>query len=311
MNNNPKISIIVPAYEAEKYICRCLDGIIVQSFTDWECIVIDDGSRDRTGEICDNYSKLDQRIIVIHQTNHGVSNARQVGIHNAIGDYIIHVDPDDWIEPNMLESMYEEAKLSNADMVITDYYLDREMFSTYKIGAKENINASNFLKEIVMGNFIGACWNKLVKCSFYKKSFFPEGVNYSEDLFVLAQILQNNPSISYVPKAFYHYMQYGNTNSLINTNKKRLLENKINFISKLEEVCDIKTYSEGYKFRYADIAVMATKLNEISGPEYRLIIDMINEKFGIRKILSIKWQILILLKYHFDNSIFARLIQYR
>ena len=96
--NMPKVSIIVPVYKAEKYLNRCVDSILAQTFTDFELLLIDDGSPDRSGEICDEYAKKDSRIRVIHKENGGVSSARQRGLDESIGEYTIHADPDDWVE---------------------------------------------------------------------------------------------------------------------------------------------------------------------------------------------------------------------
>lgn len=103
MNKVPKISVIVPVYKAEAYLHRCVDSIIAQTFTDWELLLVDDGSPDRSGDICDEYASKDARIRVFHKENGGVSSARQKGLDEAIGEYTIHADPDDWVEPTMLE----------------------------------------------------------------------------------------------------------------------------------------------------------------------------------------------------------------
>ena len=112
------ISIIVPVYNAEDTIRNCLDSILAQTLFDFEVILIDDGSPDYCGRICDEYAKKDIRFKVIHKSNEGVSAARQVGIDNAQGEYTIHVDPDDRIEPSMLEELYAKAKETDADIVI-------------------------------------------------------------------------------------------------------------------------------------------------------------------------------------------------
>ena len=127
----PSVSIIVPVYNVELYLSKCIDSILAQSFTDWECILVDDGSKDSSGKICDEYALKDTRIKVIHQTNKGVSVARQVGIDNASGEYSIHIDPDDWVEPNMLEELYNKAKTDDADMVICDYFKHEGGTQTY------------------------------------------------------------------------------------------------------------------------------------------------------------------------------------
>ena len=95
---DPQISVIVPVYQAEAYIRRCLDSIVNQTFQDWECILVDDGSKDNSGAICDEYAVKDSRFRVIHQTNRGVSVARQVGLDASKGEYIAFADPDDWVE---------------------------------------------------------------------------------------------------------------------------------------------------------------------------------------------------------------------
>ena len=138
--SKPLVSIIIPVYNVELYLSKCIDSILAQSFTDWECILVDDGSKDNSGSICDNYALKDNRIKVIHQNNSGVSVARQVGIDNVCGEYCIHIDPDDWIESNMLEELYNKAKSDDADMVICDYFKNED-------GVQQYINQSPNLLE--------------------------------------------------------------------------------------------------------------------------------------------------------------------
>ena len=119
----PSISVISPIYNMERLLSKCIDSILAQTFNDFELILIDDGSTDRSGVICDEYATRDSRIKVIHKKNEGVSIARQLGIDFAQGEYTIHIDPDDWVEPKMLEELYKKAKSEHADMVICDYYV--------------------------------------------------------------------------------------------------------------------------------------------------------------------------------------------
>lgn len=115
--NECLISIVVPVYNVEKYLVRCLDSIINQSIREIEIILVDDGSTDISGDICDKYALQDERIKVIHKENGGLVSARQAGIKVASGQYIGFVDSDDWIESNMFQSLYKEAVLNNADAV--------------------------------------------------------------------------------------------------------------------------------------------------------------------------------------------------
>ena len=113
-----KISILVPVYKVEKYLERCLDSILAQTFTDWECILIDDGSPDNSGKICDEYAKKDERFVVLHhESNKGSAAARNTAFNKASADYFICVDSDDWVEPNYLEELYNKAINTNADVI--------------------------------------------------------------------------------------------------------------------------------------------------------------------------------------------------
>ena len=120
----PIISIIVPVYKAEAYLHRCVDSLLIQTFTDFEILLIDDGSPDRSGAICDVYAAKDQRVRVFHKENGGVSDARQFGVDHALGEYIIHADPDDWVDPTMLEELYRKACETDADIVIADFFVN-------------------------------------------------------------------------------------------------------------------------------------------------------------------------------------------
>ena len=107
INKNPKISVIIPVYNAEKTLHRCIDSILAQTFSDFEVLLIDDGSKDKSGEICDEYARKDSRIKVCHKENGGVSSARNTGLSKAMGEYVIHCDADDFIEPEMLDLCIE------------------------------------------------------------------------------------------------------------------------------------------------------------------------------------------------------------
>lgn len=113
----PRLSVIVPVYSAEKYITKCLDSILSQTFTDFELLLVDDGSPDRCGEICDQYAKMDKRIKVFHKDNGGVSNARNLGLSKADGAYIAFVDPDDYIDKDMFKDTITYLQKTDGDIV--------------------------------------------------------------------------------------------------------------------------------------------------------------------------------------------------
>ena len=202
----PQISIIVPIYNVEQYLQSCLDSIIAQTYKDWELLLIDDGSLDKSGVICDEYAKKDVRIRVFHKENGGVSSARQKGQDEARGEYTIHVDPDDWIEPSMLEDLYAKAEKENAELVICDYFVNEGSQQYYIKQKPTKLDNKVVLRELFQ-QLHGSCCNKLVKRACYSgKVNFPKGINCCEDLIWCIQVLKCKPKISYINKAYYHYM---------------------------------------------------------------------------------------------------------
>ena len=147
----PKISVIVAVYKAEVYLHRCVDSLLAQTFRDFEILLIDDGSPDNSGKICDDYAKQDARIRVFHKENGGVSSARQCGIEHARGEYTTHVDPDDWVEPTMLEDLYRKAKEEGADMVFGDFYLEYEKEQKYEKQQFSSLKIKNILLLLLEG----------------------------------------------------------------------------------------------------------------------------------------------------------------
>lgn len=212
----PKVSVIVPVYKAEKYLHRCVDSILAQTFKDFELLLIDDGSPDRSGEICDEYAQKDNRIRVFHKENGGVSSARQKGMDEAVGEYTIHADPDDWVEPTMLEELYRKAKEDDADMVICDFYRNTVNVQEYVRQQPSALDHKTVLRELFQ-QLHGSCWNKLVSRVCYKKYGleFVEWMSFCEDLFLNARLLLNPIKVAYLPKAFYHYDQTENNNSIV------------------------------------------------------------------------------------------------
>lgn len=218
MNNIPAVSVIVPVYKAEKYLHRCVDSLLAQTFRDFEVLLVDDGSPDRSGELCDEYAARDPRVRVFHKENGGVSSARQCGLDHAQGEYTIHADPDDWVEPTMLEELYRKAKEVDADMVICDYYEEFRDRTIYKKQQPTAIDRTTVLRELFQ-QLHGSCCNKLVKRACYNSNDvkFPSQLSFCEDLYVNTSLLLRHKEIKidYLPKAFYHYVQDVNPNSIV------------------------------------------------------------------------------------------------
>ncbi|MGP1412122.1 MAG: glycosyltransferase family 2 protein, partial [Peptoanaerobacter stomatis] len=187
MNN--KISIIIPVYNVEKYIERCLDSIITQSYTNLEIILVDDGSTDRSGEICDRYALVDNRIKVLHIKNSGRGEARNVGLAQAKGQYIGFVDSDDWVERDLYRCLMESIEETGADISICAYYECLDENKTAKMLYENNFVCNG--KEALyftMSNvkrkywFNIAIWNKLYRRDVIKNIRF-KGREYEDIMY--------------------------------------------------------------------------------------------------------------------------------
>lgn len=240
-----QISIICPVYNVECYIERCVESIISQSFPAWELIMVDDGSTDKSGEICDRYAKSDSRIKVIHQPNMGVSAARQKGSENANGVYVIHIDPDDYVEYNMLENLYNEAVEKKADVVICDFYVDELTGSTYRIAQKPTNEDTEDILRSLFQHLHGSCWNKLVKRECYNKYNvrFPPGINYCEDVLFWVQLFSHyEVRIVYLPQAFYHYVMH--TGSITHNFTRSTYEMRKRYVIELQKMLPLFKYEK-------------------------------------------------------------------
>ncbi|MDR1876812.1 MAG: glycosyltransferase [Flavobacteriaceae bacterium] len=286
----PKISVIVPIYNAEKYLPKCLDSILAQTFTDFELLLINDGSFDNSGKICDEYAKEDDRIRVFHKENGGVSSARNVGLYNTKGIYSTHVDSDDWIEPNMLQDMYEKIVSDNSDIVMADHYCD-DKYVKQKPGS---LNPENIIDDILKYKIVSCIWNILVKNDLYLEHniSFCKTINYGEDAMILIELFSNNPKVSYLPQAWYHYSTH-NEYSITRINNKEKCYNRIKFLSGLRSV--LQKY---HKNKSTDAFETKLRLDILyselfSGEEYKLLFPANKyhyawRQFGIKDFLFLK-----------------------
>lgn len=212
--SKPRISVIVAVYNAEKTITRLTDSLKAQTMQDFEVLLVDDGSTDATGSICDNIAQADPRFKVFHKLNEGIGTTRQFGIDHASGEYTIHADADDWVEPDYLELLYKEAVSSGADMVICDVLMEKGKKVFYRNEQPKAYDRETMIDELVNRLQNGPC-NKLVRRAFYSDNniSYVKGLNYGEDQLVNIQLIQAGASVSYVPKALYHYDYITNPDS--------------------------------------------------------------------------------------------------
>lgn len=223
--NNPALSVIMAIYNKESFLHRSIRSILVQTFADFELILVDDGSTDASLDVCREFAREDSRIHIIHQENAGVSAARQRGIECACGDYSIHIDPDDWIDCSYFEEMYRTAMETGADMVISDFYVDNEAGTIYKPQKPSATDHGRVLKDL-FDQLHGSVCNKLIRHVCYAQFgvSFPAKLNYCEDFVVCASLLKHPIRVAYLDKAFYHYDCSQANDSLTKCYTRRHLE---------------------------------------------------------------------------------------
>ena len=202
----PKISVIIPIYNVEKYLRRCLDSVKNQTFTDWQAICVIDGSPDKSGEIAEEYAKKDKRFVVIHKSNAGVSAARNDGIKKATGEYIHFMDSDDIIDIDYYEKMLENA--DNADIVCSGFVSNSKYSPNVVYGKKRTLYTlfgKLFWSQALVRSFV---WRYLFKTDFIKKNrlSFDTSLISQEDAVFLLQALEVSKKMVLVPNVNYHYI---------------------------------------------------------------------------------------------------------
>lgn len=213
MEKRPQLSVIVPVYKVEPYLQKCIDSILNQTFRELELILVDDGSPDRCPEICDEAARSDDRVVVIHRENAGLSAARNAGISAARGDYIGFVDSDDYIAPEMYQMLYDAATRNNAQMAVCNYaYVD--IRGGVLQGWPSPIKKAEVLDHVQMLDRLGGegswyyitAWNRLYRRELFENIRFPFG-RLHEDEYVVHYLYWACERIAILPEKLYYYVQ--------------------------------------------------------------------------------------------------------
>lgn len=198
------ISIIIPVYKVERYLRQCLDSILCQTYRDLDILLIDDGSPDRSGEICEEYATKDNRIRVFHTKNNGLSSARNLGLREAKGEYIGFIDSDDWIEPNMYEILLRRLEEKGTDISICGVwkeYLGSRCDYSICDGIYDGTEA---IRILIYDQISNGVWNRLYKKECWTSITFPENHTY-EEIATSYKVILMAHSVLCVPERLYHY----------------------------------------------------------------------------------------------------------
>ncbi len=200
------VSVIVPVYNVEPYLRKCLDSIIGQTYENLEILLIDDGSTDHSGDICDDYEKRDERICVFHTENGGLSAARNLGLDYANGEYIGFVDSDDWIEPDMYEVLFHSATETGADIVECGFYREYPDKSLSVVRPERMLSSGEAIRALLRKELSEGVWSKLWKRHCFDRIRFPVG-RVHEDASTTYLVFDAVTSICSISACEYHYLQ--------------------------------------------------------------------------------------------------------
>lgn len=304
MNKEPMVSVIVPIYNVEKYLKRCIDSILNQTYKNLEIILVDDGSPDKCPQICDEYAKSDKRIKVIHKQNAGVSAARNDGLAIAQGDLIGFVDPDDCIHPSMYEEMVNYLVSQDCDLVSCgfsefsddDNNCDIDLISYRKETLKRNAAIKKSFEKNI--KFIKYVWNLLIKAEVAKSVKFDCSLTYGEDTKYAYEVIMKTMYVGFIYAPLYNYFKNENGAASL-ADSKKLAECLFLFYDIYLSVCAIRDKAakkEAYLFFLRMFSHYVFLIDKIHIKKLRGLI--FKNIFGILRSPDIYWKekILIILK---------------
>lgn len=280
-----KLSIVVPVYNVERYLPKCIDSLCSQTLKDIEIILVDDGSLDKSGIICDSFAAKDKRINVIHKANEGVSAARNDGLRIASGEYILFCDSDDWMDEDALENLYDAGVKNNADVVIGDVaQVFGERIEPVHFYAEEFVTSEKaYIDELIKANFCkkycpnpyngkpafgyGGPWNKAVRRQFLLDNAIEFDVRVKgifDDILYTAHVLANARTVAYIQKNVYNYRIL--SNSITHSFKSNLLDINEAIFNSWDEF--IARYGSDGKYNEAYAANVIRRLKSTLGLYY-------------------------------------------
>ena len=302
---NPKISIIVPVYNVEKYLNKCLNSLINQTFKDIEIILINDGSTDNSEKIIKEYMKKDKRIILLSKENGGQGSARNVGIRNSKGEFIMFVDSDDYVDLSICEKLYNNSIMNNSEIVFCNYTMVNENYEIIQ-NVSKSVTKQDIIKQFMI-NESGPCC-KIIKAEILKKNelYFPIIKAY-EDIGIVPAWALFASKISFVNENLYYYLiRQGSTMNQVKYNEK--LTHIFSSLNNLKKYFDCnEKYVEEIEWIYIDHLLHAASLRFLKFGDYKSLDEIVNifknsfpnwKKNKYYKLKSKKYKIVCTLIYY-------------
>ncbi|MCZ6173750.1 glycosyltransferase [Campylobacter ureolyticus] len=247
MQNNPLISIVVPVYNVEKYLKKCIQSIIEQTYKNLEIILVDDGSNDNSGKICDEFAQKDNRIKVIHKINGGQADARNKALDIMNGEWVSFVDSDDFVDKFHIENLYFQAVRNNSDICVCGFKIVNEDYKTIrsiKVKFNDSLNGNLAFKYSLNSKIDPSLWNKIFKSSLFDNTRFVKGIYY-EDRELIHRIFYKADRVSFLDSESYFYLErVGSTMNHIN---KKKIDDRFVMISLVKDFLEKEAFLEKYQ----------------------------------------------------------------
>lgn len=276
------ISVVVPVYNVEPYLKECLESITNQTYRDLEIILIDDGSTDKSGDICDEYGKKDDRIIVIHQSNHGSASAKNAGLRKSSGEYLAFVDSDDFLQEDAYEFMVKQLEEYCADIIQGCF---RKVYKKFyrdvnKIVEMQILDASEFLELFTKDWTCGLLWDKLYKRDIFKDIYFKEGHKIDDEFFTYKGVI-NSKKIIRVPHYIYNYRQRISSVMFSKDSQLKIISDSLEYLSiRREEVTkSFPQLKKAYDEHYLNMLIILSKNEYINAEHIKEIRQHIKKYF--------------------------------
>lgn len=291
----PRISIIVPVYKVEAYLVQCVESIRNQTFENIEIILVDDGSPDNCGDICDEYAKIDKRIRVIHKENGGLSSARNAGLRIAVGEYIGFVDSDDYIAPDMFEKLYHACVEKDVYLSACNYFYvyGKDVHLEEESGNICVLNSEDFFRKILTedGRIEMVAWNKLYHKSVFEgmDEIFPEGKLF-EDLGSMYKFVFAVKKIAYIDIGLYFYRRFrpgAITSTQFNSREIERIEMGNNMTEYIRQIAP-GIYRDALAFKFVNAYLSCVNSMVVSGSYDNKIYEYIRNDLKQNKMIIMK-----------------------
>lgn len=285
MKKQPLVSVIVPVYNVEQYLEECMEGIVGQTYADLDIVLVDDGSKDHSGEMCDNYTKKDSRVRVLHKENGGLMSAWKAGVEIALGEYLVFVDSDDWVERNMIEELVKQSVGVGKEIICSNYFIEKKDSVKVKQSMKPGVYNRKEIQEQLFPFMLGQEQRRIhaSRCmKLISKELIVENMHYAnplvtmgEDLNIIFPALLDAQRLVVMEEGFFYHYRFVDASIVHKYNPKLKEKTELLYVT-LKEIIHSKVqeqkeeFLENLKKEFIFLMFYVLK-NELRGPKENLI----------------------------------------